>query len=113
IAATAAPTATSAQTTRPVPRRLTAKTVLPHSAALEMGAEEVLATGGRHRGGGTDLERERRRSDQLREPIDLAGPGAAHQLEPALRVGKRRPAADRPDLDPGEADRDVEAAVDA
>ena len=47
-------------------------------AALEVGAEEVLGAGGRHRGRGADLERERRRGDDLREAVDLAGAVAAH-----------------------------------
>src|SRR5438067_6229077 len=78
-----------------------------------MGTEEVLAACGRHRRRRADLECERGRGHELRESVDPAGPRAAHQLEPAFRIGQRGAAADRSDLDAGEADRDVEPSVDA
>src|SRR5215213_2131517 len=85
----------------------------PQAAELVVGAEEVLRPGGRHRGRGGDLERQRRGGHDLSEAVDLPGARAAHQLEPRACVGKRRPTADRRDLQAREADRDVEAALDA
>ena len=71
-------------------------------AALEVRAEEVLGAGGRHRGGGTDLQREGGRRDDLREAVDLARPGAAQQLEPlAARVGRLVPPPTVPTSRPG------------
>src|SRR5579862_5202819 len=87
--------------------------VLPQATALEVRAEEVLGAGGRHRRRRGDLEREGRGGDDLREAVDLAGAGAVHELEPLPRRRQRRAAADRPHLEAGEADGDVQAAVDA
>src|SRR4029079_9367493 len=64
------------------------------AAALVMRAEELGRAGGVHRGRRGDLERERRRRHDLGEAVDVAGAGAAHQLEPAPRAGARWAAAD-------------------
>ena len=66
-------------------RRSAAPRSSAYSAALEVRAEEVLGAGGRHCRRGADLQRERGRCDDLREAVDLAGAGAAHQLEPLAR----------------------------
>src|SRR6266516_3928269 len=77
-----------------------------------VGAEELLRARRRHRGRGRDLERKRRRGDDLREAVDLARARAAHQGEPRARVGEGRPASDRADLEPRQPDRAVQAALD-
>src|SRR5262249_55956068 len=65
------------------PRRRSAK-----PAALVVGLEELARARGRHGRRGGDLQRERRGGDDLREPVDLAGAGAAHQREPRTGVGE-------------------------
>src|SRR6266508_6565389 len=78
-----------------------------------MRAEEVLRTGARHRGRGGNLERERRGGDDLGEAVHLPWTAAVQEREPVARRRQRRSAADRPDLEPGKADRAVEPALDA
>src|SRR5207247_9591731 len=85
----------------------------PQAAALAVGAVEVPRPGRGHRGRGRELEGERRGRHDLRETVDLARAGAAEQLEPRARVRETRPAADGRHLEPRQAERDVETALDA
>src|SRR5262245_50630728 len=89
------------------------RTGSPEAAAVVVGAEEVLAAGGGHRGARRDLERARGRGDDLREAVDLAAARAVDRREPVARRREGRAAADRADLEAGEADRRVDAALDA
>src|ERR687887_2135430 len=84
----------------------------PQAAALEVRAEEVLGAGARHRGRRADLERERRCGHDLGEAVHGAGPAAAHQREPFARGRETGATADGADLEAGEADRRVQAALD-
>src|SRR4051812_6176587 len=85
----------------------------PQTAALVMGAEEILAAGRRHRSPGADLQAPRRRRDDLGEAVHLPRTGAVDRGEPVARGGKRRAAADGADLETGKPDRGVDAACDA
>src|SRR5262249_59624517 len=80
------------------------------AAALVVGFEELVRPRGGHRRGSRDLQCERRRGDDLSEPVDLARARAAHQREPRAGVGEGGPPADGADLEPGKANRAVEAA---
>src|SRR6188474_1366766 len=85
---------------------------LTKATALVVRPEELRGAGGGHRGRRGDLQRERRRGDDLREAVDLAGAGTAEQLEPAARERERGAAADGRHLEPGEAERDLQAVLD-
>ncbi len=78
-----------------------------------MSLEEVLAAGGRHRGRGADLERQRGRGDDLREAVDRPAARAADRGEPVAGRRQRRAAADGADLEAAEADRRLQAALHA
>src|SRR5205823_11037294 len=82
------------------------------SAALVVRPEEVLAAGGRHRRGGADLETERGGGHDLREAVDLAAAGAVDRGQPVARRRKGCAAADGADLEPTEADRRLQPALD-
>src|SRR5213083_201541 len=85
----------------------------PEASALVVGAEEVLAAGGRHGCARGDLEGECGARDDLGEAVDLAAPGAADRLEPVARRGQGGAAADGADLESAEADRRVQPALDS
>src|SRR5215211_112457 len=70
-------------------------------AALEMRLVEVLRARCRHRGRGGDLQRERGRRHDLREPVDLPGAITTHERKPRAGIGEGRTAADRRHLEPG------------
>jgi hypothetical protein len=80
---------------------------LAKPTAFVMSPEELRRASGRHRRRRRDLQRQRRRGDDLREAVDLAGSCAAQHLEPAAGVGEGRAAADGGDLEPGEPKRDL------
>ena len=96
---------------RVVMRRRARSSAASKAAALEVRLEEVGRAGRGHRGRRRDLQRQRRRRDDLREAVDLSGAGAIHQPQPGAGVREGRAAANRADLEAGEAQRDLEAAL--
>ena len=79
-----------------------------------VGSEEVLRAGRGHRRRGGDLERQRGGGDDLREAVDLPGPGAADRARASVRAdGRVVPPPMVPTSSPGNRIEHVESAFDA